>query len=103
MRTTRFAGALAAAALLCIIPMQPAAAGTGDGGGGADYNITTQRFTAISCHFYSSRQWPSGYVETLHVCSGGVRYSGGGYYGVACATHGTGSGWGWYAKPCSQV
>lgn len=101
MTITRIARTLAAAALLCVVPVQAASAGTGDGGGGGDFTITTARFTALSCHLYSQRTWPSGQVQRLYVCSGGVRYSGGGYYGVACAESFV--GWGWYAKPCSQV
>lgn len=105
MKTMRIARTLAAAALLCLVPAQAASAGTGDGGGGGEFTITTARFTALSCHPYSSFTWPSGQVETHYACSGGVRYQGGGYYGVACAvrTSGVGAGWGWYAKPCSQV
>ncbi len=101
MTITRIARTLAAAALLCIVPVQAASAGTGGGGGSADYTITTAKFTALSCHLYSQRTWPSGQVQRMYACSGGVRYTGGAYYGVACAQH-WGS-WGWFAKPCSQV
>lgn len=96
--TTALAGA--SAALLCAVPTA-AVAGTGDGGGGARFTITTAKFTGYDCAYYGTDHYGSQYYN----CRGGVQVTTPGargwYGGTKCLQRN--SGWGWYMDPCGQI
>ncbi|GAB2689492.1 hypothetical protein [Thalassiella azotivora] len=98
------AAAVAVSALALTAP-GAATASTVDGGGGGEFRITTNKFTAYSCHYYGQKwEGPIARTMTFYSCSGGVKHVYGRYTGTVCVTHDHSSHpWGWYGHGCGRI
>lgn len=88
-----------AAALAMSLP--GSAAANVVGGGGSNFTIDTNRFTAYSCNFHSSYVWGPNYrTGYRYNCSGGVyvKYNGERVWGTKCVSND--QLWSWSRQAC---